>query len=118
MHSLCSRERKGAIGVLCLTFETSLRLGQIYEQQKALPGGDGRVSKPAQPQRPARQSRTCGARLRTPPVAPVASTRSSFSGAGRGKRAATCEETTMLVRPGPADQSRRQARAIEVRAQP
>ena len=103
VHSLCSRERKGVSECAALTFETSLRLGQIYEQQKALPEAMGEYQKvlhsPSVPRGKA------GLRSEAQDAAGRLANRLGqviVRGAGRGKRAATCEETTMWMRPGPA----------------
>ncbi len=102
-HALCSRERKQAVECAALTYETSLRLGQIYEQQKALPEAMAEFQKVLHSASVPRGK----AALRGEAQEAVGRLQGRLGqvivrSPGKGKRAAACDETTMWMRPGPA----------------
>lgn len=102
VHSLCSRDRKRASECAALTFETSLRLGQIYEGQKALPEAMSEYQKVLRSASVPKGK--AGLRSEAQAAAERLAGRLGqviVRSPGGGKKAG-CDETTMWMRPGPA----------------
>ena len=104
-NALCSRDRKHAAECAALTFETSYRLGQVYEQQKALPEAMAEYQKVlhAAPVPRGKADLHSGAQegaKRLSSRLGQVIVRSASKAAG--KKAAACDEVTMWMRPGPA----------------
>lgn len=104
-HALCSRDRKHAAECAVLTYETSYRLGQIYEQQKALPEAMTEYQKLLRTSTAPRGK----AELRSATQEAVGRLSSRLGqvivrsqGKPGGKKTPACEEVTMWMRPGPA----------------
>ncbi|MBL9006208.1 MAG: HEAT repeat domain-containing protein, partial [Myxococcales bacterium] len=102
-HALCGRDRKHAAECAVLVYETSYRLGQIYEQQKALPEAM------AEYQTVLRTSTIPRGKAELRSAAQQAVSRLSarlgqviVRSPGKPGSKKACEEVTMWMRPGPA----------------